>query len=217
MISSSYLITPLAPTANYLFLTYCIPQGLGVGFMDCLSMTTLPEYFRKYVGLAMGIRLACVATASMIFNYLIPIFIESVGWKTMFQCFSSIGAAFVTYALIYRPTSSVTTDCEVVVKKESNVKEQVDECLPEEKQLTFTQDRGFQLIVIGCIPFLFSIAVPLIFMVSTVISYTKSENMRILVFYFIHVCKITLLYDAMKEISHLAYIYITCTFIYHIR
>ena len=71
LVTFSYLTTPLVPSANYLFLTYCIPQGIGCGFMDCLSLTILPEFFDKYVGLATGIRLACVATGSMIFNYIL--------------------------------------------------------------------------------------------------------------------------------------------------
>lgn len=164
LLTLSYLTTPLVPSANYLFLTYCIPQGVGYGFMDCLSLTTLPEYFNKYVGLATGIRLACAATGSMIFNFVMPIIIEEMGWRSMFYCFSSVGAAFLFYAYCYKAVPTITTTYHEVIKG-SDIQAVDDAGEPREKQIGFLQDRGFQLIVIGCVPFLFAVGVPLMFMV----------------------------------------------------
>jgi MFS family permease len=164
-VTFSYLTTPLVPSANYLFLTYCIPQGLGIGFMDCLSLTILPEFFDKYIGLATGIRLASVATGSMICNYLFPILIESLGWKNTFYCFSSVGAALLFNAFSYGTKPTIPTDREVIFAKESDVMAVSDVSQPTTKRPGFLQDRGFQLIVVGCVPFFFSVGVPLMFMV----------------------------------------------------
>ena len=163
LVTFSYLTTPLVPSANYLFLTYCIPQGIGCGFMDCLSLTMLPEFFDKYVGLATGIRLACVATGSMIFNYILPIIVEGIGWKTMFYYFSSAGVVLLFYAYFYKaaPTIQTPTYHEVIVPKESDIQAIND----AGQRIGFLKDRGFQLIVIGCVPYLFAVGVPLMFMV----------------------------------------------------
>ena len=165
LVTIGYLTTPLVPSANYLFLSYCIPLGIGVGFMDCLSVTILPEFFDKYLGLATGIRLASVATGSMICTYLFPMLIESMGWKNMFYCLSSIGAVLLFYAFFYKTEPTILTNREVVVAKDSDIKAISDVGQPSAKRPAFLQDRGFQLIVIGCIPFLFAVGVPLMFMV----------------------------------------------------
>ena len=183
LFSTGFLITPSVSSANYLFFTYCIPVGVGVGFVDCLTITILCEYFQKSLGLATGIRLACVATGSMMFSYLYPILIEIMGWKKTFYCVSSLGTTLIVLAFSYRK-STVLADHKVVVANDADLKSGNDADLKSTNDADlksaselnrpawqtstvqeFLRDRGFQLIVLGCVPFLFVIAVPLMFMV----------------------------------------------------
>jgi MFS family permease len=166
----SFLTTPLIPSANYLFVSYCIPYGIGVGFMDCISITILPEFFDKYLGLAIGMRFASVSIGSMINSYLFPILIESIGWKKMFYCFSSTGAAYLIYAFFYKTKPTIPTDREVVEAKDCDIVVTNDVCELSADRLHILRDRGFQLIVIGCLPFFFAVNVPLMFMVCTKIN-----------------------------------------------
>ena len=165
LVTISYLTTPLIPSANYLFLSYCIPQGIGIGFMSCISFTILPEFFDKYLGLATGIRFASVSTGSMINSYLFPILIESMGWKNMFYCFSSTGAAYLIYAFSYKTKPKISTDREVVLAMESDVMIINDPSELRTHRPRFLKDHGFQLIVLGCLPFSFAVGVPTMFMV----------------------------------------------------
>lgn len=155
--------TPLVPSANYLFLTYCIPVGFGVGFIDCLSVTILPEFFDKYVGLATGFRLAMVATGSMIYSFLFPLMIEAMGWKKMFYCMTFVGPVLLFYAFFYKPAPA---DRKIIATEDSDTKATGDASEGNLRQRrSFLRDHGFQLIVIGCVPFLFAVGVPMMFMV----------------------------------------------------
>ncbi|XP_028407594.1 monocarboxylate transporter 8-like [Dendronephthya gigantea] len=161
--TTGYLTTPLVPSVNYLFLSYSILLGVSFGFVDCISITVLREYFERYVGLATGIRFACTATGSMIFNFLIPIIIDDIGWQNMFYCFSSTGVALLFLAFCYR-TKPASSNREIIIQDEPKVKDTSVLGHSRSKQPSFLRDRSFQLIVIGCIPFLFAMGIPLIFM-----------------------------------------------------
>ena len=171
LVTISYLTTPSVPSVNYLFLSHSVLQGAGWGFVDCLSITVLREYFDKYAGFATGIRLACTATGSMIFNFLFSIIIKDMGWKNMFYCFSSTGAALLFLAFCYRKKPAISSNREIIATDESSVKDASVLDQPRSKRPSFLRDRGFQLIVIGCFPFLFAVGVPLMFMVWPIIFY----------------------------------------------
>ena len=167
LITISYLTTPLVPFVNYFFLSYSILQGVGCGFVDCLSITVLREYFDKYAGLATGIRLACTATGSMIFNFLFPLIIEDIGWKNMFYSFQSTGAVVLFLAFCYKNKPAITSNREIIAAEESDIKAASVLDQLRSHQPSFLRDRVFQITMIGFIPFIFALGVPLMFMVCT--------------------------------------------------
>ena len=162
-----YLTTPLVTSANYLFLTYCIPLTLGVGTADCLTIIILAEYFQKSLGLATGIRYACKGTGSMMFSYLFPILIERMGWRKTFYCISSFGAVLIILGLCYR-RPAIRGEQKILLPDEPDLKpasEANEPITTTSRGRAFLRDRGFQLIVLGLVPFFLWSLCHLFFMV----------------------------------------------------
>lgn len=167
LVTLSYIVTPFMPSIDYLFLTYCVGLGFGVGFIDCTTVVILPEFFDKYIGLATGFRLAGVAATSMTFNFLVPILVDKMGWRNVLFCFSSVGLLLILYAFFYRKKPRINADnaVEASTEQENKVVIPVFEHTSYNTKLGFIRNRGFQLIVLGCIPYLFAVGVPTMFMV----------------------------------------------------
>ncbi|XP_046852946.1 monocarboxylate transporter 12-like isoform X3 [Xenia sp. Carnegie-2017] len=167
LITTSYIVTPFMPSVNYLYFTYCFGVGFAASCVDCLSVVILPEFFDKHLGLATGIRLSSIAAASILFNFMVPIFVVEIGWQKLFYCFSSVGLLLIMYSFLFRIKHPVHD----VPSNEVEEKETYSVC---GEKLTIKErilhDRGFQLIVFGCVPYLFAILVPAMFMVA----YAKS-------------------------------------------
>ena len=102
LIVFSFVSTPFMPNLNLLFLTFSIPFGIGSGVLECLSIVTLREHFERNLGLATGIRSACVSTIGILYNYLLPIVFDAIGWRKTFFALSSLGATCVVYVIAYR-------------------------------------------------------------------------------------------------------------------
>ena len=135
------------PLVNYLYFTYCFGVGFAASCVDCLSVVILPEFFDKHLGLATGIRLSSIVAASILFNFMAPIFVVEIGWQKLFYCFSSVGLLLIMYSFLFRIKHPVHD----VPSNEVEAKETYSVC---GENLTINErilhDRGFQLIVFGC-------------------------------------------------------------------
>ena len=98
-----FIITPIMPSLELIFLTYSIPFGIVTGMHESISVVSLREYFSKKLGLATAVRYVGNATGPMVFSYLIPIIYESAGWHKMMSCFSALGLVFIVFAVCYKP------------------------------------------------------------------------------------------------------------------
>lgn len=174
----TFTSTPFMPSLNFVFLTYSIPFGISAGFLDCLSIITLREYFDKHLGLACGLRFASVATGGMTFNYFLPIFIERLSWKKTFFAFSSLGAAFVVYALVYRSRDSGKEAFDVISAKDQEIEASEEISRKIGASYGFVRNKGFLLVLTASALYFGICVVPAMFVVSVrkLLSYSRLKD-----------------------------------------
>ncbi|XP_046852952.1 monocarboxylate transporter 8-like [Xenia sp. Carnegie-2017] len=173
LITTGYIVTPFMPSVNYVYFTYSLGVGFGIGCVDCLSIAILPEFFDKHLGLATGIRLSSIAAASILFNFMVPILVVEIGWQKLFYCFSSVGPLIILYSMFFRTDHPEHREGNAVPDEpEKKGKEVLPQACEEKFDFkdALLRDRGLQLILIGCMPYLFAVLVPAMFMVA----YAKS-------------------------------------------
>ena len=161
----AFVATPLMHTLDFVFLTYSIPFGLSSGFFDCMSIITLREYFDRYLGFATGMRFASTALGAVVFNYLIPVFIDGIGWKKTFFALSSFGTLYVIYAMAYRTPISRKGAFDVISAKDQEIKAAADILGENTLSYGFLRNKGFSLFLTGNFLFVSVAMVPPMFMV----------------------------------------------------
>lgn len=171
----AFVSTPFMPSLNFLFLTYSIPFGISAGFLDCMSIVTLQEYFDEFLGLATGLRFAALDVGGVAFGFLLPIFIASVGWKKTFFAFSSLGVAFVVYAMAYRKPVSRKEAFDVISAKDQEIVASREISEKTRARCTFLRNKGFLVVLAGSVLFFSICLVPTMFIVRArqLLSYLK--------------------------------------------
>ena len=107
-----FILSPMVPTMNLLFLTFSIPFAISGSIIDCATFTTILKYFEKYKGVAFGTRLGSNALGTIMYSFIFPILLTEIGWERTFWIL--IGICFITmcYGLLHNDSPSAS-DCTV--------------------------------------------------------------------------------------------------------
>lgn len=152
-------------TMIYLFITFSAPFGIAVGFLDCLSIITLPDYFDDYLGFATGIRSASISLGAIMFGYLLPILIDSLGWKKTFFTCSSLGAVCVVYSMAYHPPLSRKQEKDVILAEDQEIVAAAEISRKARSSYGFLRNKEFVSILIGSLLFVSVVGIPSMFIV----------------------------------------------------
>ena len=163
-----FILSPMVPTMNLLFLTFSLPFAIAGSIIDCATFTTILKYFEEYKGFAFGTRLGANALGTIMYSFILPIFLTEIGWERTFWIL--IGICFITmcYGLLHNDSPSAS-DCTV-----SNQDEELrpKDLKKDDMRIYYKLLKNKELIVFLTANTVFSLVIfmPPVFMVSLIFS-----------------------------------------------
>ena len=103
-----------ATSTLVLYVTFGIMHGIGNNLCYMSSIWVLRKNFHRHSGLAFGLSSAGSGAGGIIFGIMLPIFVESRGWRGALEIVSYITLSFVLVAMVMVP---VRQESEKVEKK----------------------------------------------------------------------------------------------------
>ena len=169
------------PSLDLIFLTYSVAFGIGTGFFDCFSIITLREYFDKYLGLATAIRFASIGIGVMMYNFILPILFDTIGWKKTFFALSALlGMPCFACAMVNHSIESHGQESRQLIEEDKAL--EIKTSKKTETSNGFLRNRTYLFLLIGNVPFVFVVLSPAIFLVRIhfyVHSFNSDSNTQI--------------------------------------
>lgn len=110
MCSVSMLIASFVTTIEMMFVTFSILYGIGTCLCITPIMTIAPQYFDKYLTMAVGIITAGSSFGTLIYAPMSQVLIDSIGWRNTFRCYSGLCLISVIFSMFIKPLSTNKKD-----------------------------------------------------------------------------------------------------------
>ncbi|KAK3097753.1 hypothetical protein FSP39_012826 [Pinctada imbricata] len=88
MCAISVLASSFVLNLDYLFGSFSLLYGVGACMAISPTMTIAPDYFDKYMTLAVGLMTAGSSVGTLIMAPLSQVLIDNIGWRNTFRCFT---------------------------------------------------------------------------------------------------------------------------------
>ncbi|XP_077866034.1 monocarboxylate transporter 12-like [Saccoglossus kowalevskii] len=150
--STAIFASSYATGITYLYISYGLITGLGVGLAYQPSIVILGQYFHKRHALANGFAWCGLSVGIMVFPPLFQTLITYYGWKSAMMIISALNMNIVVSGTLMRPPSDAMNPSSVAEKKIENPEMEVDSLLVENTKQNnphnwrwFTETTGLHL------------------------------------------------------------------------
>lgn len=110
MCSVSLLTASFVTSIEMMFGTFSIFYGIGTCLCITPIMTIAPQYFDKYLTIAVGIITAGSSFGTLIYAPMSQVLIDSIGWRSTFRCYSGLCLISVIFSMFIKPLSTDKKD-----------------------------------------------------------------------------------------------------------
>ena len=179
-----FILSPMVPSMNLLFLTFSLPFAVAGSLIDCATFTTILEHFDKHKGIAFGVRLGTNALGMIMFSWSLPVLLSEIQWKHTFWILTGICFITICYGLVYSDSQSID-DCALRTGSTDSMESLPKDVTRDDYKVYYglLQNKELVVFLIANTVFISVIFMPPVFMVSCQIL------VELFCWYFIHVPK----------------------------